>query len=102
VDTFLSRIYRQANRLNPLSYLSKERNLPNLFDILMNSLQALQYELGDFKAISADVRINPDLSGYTWMEFYKPQEFIEKGAKAAERALPEIRRVISERLCASF
>ena len=30
-----------------------------------------QYELGNFKAISADVRINPDLSAYTWIEFYR-------------------------------
>lgn len=98
VLTFLSRLYRKANRLNPLSYLSREKDLPNLFDIIMNSLQALQYELGNFKAISADVRIHPDLSGCTWMEFYKPMQFIEKGAEAAEQALPEIRRLISDRL----
>jgi NTE family protein len=98
VDTILSRLYRQANRLNPLSYLSKERNLPNLFDIIMNTIQSLQYELGNFKAISADVRINPDLSGYTWIDFYKPMEIIEKGTQAAKQALPEIRRTISERL----
>ena len=98
VETFLSRFYRQANRLNPLSYLSRESHLPNLFDIIMNSIQTLQYELGNFKAISADVRINPDLSGHTWIEFYKPMEFIEKGARAAKQALPEISRVIAERL----
>ncbi len=98
VETFLSRVYRQANRLNPLSYLSRESHLPNLFDIIMNSIQTLQYELGNFKAISADVRINPDLSGHTWIEFYKPMEFIEKGARAAKQALPEISRVIAERL----
>jgi hypothetical protein len=80
--------------------LSKEPDLPNLLDILMNSIQTLQYELGNFKAISADVRINPDLSGHTWIEFYKPTEFIEKGARAAEQALPEIRRVTAERLSA--
>jgi len=97
VETIVSRIYRHANRLNPLSYLSRETDLPNLFDIIMNSIQTLQYELGNFKAISADIRINPDLSGYTWIEFYKPMAFIEEGARAAERALPEIRRVIEER-----
>ena len=67
----------------------------------MNSLQALQFELGNFKAISADVRINPDLAGYTWMEFYKPMEFIEKGVEAAELALPEIRKIIAERISAT-
>ena len=71
--------------------------MPSLFDIIMNSIQTLQYELGNFKAISADVRINPDLSRHTWVEFYKPMEFIEEGARATERALPEIERVLEER-----
>jgi hypothetical protein len=31
-----------------------------MFDIIMNSMQVLQHELGNFKAISADVLINPD------------------------------------------
>jgi predicted acylesterase/phospholipase RssA len=64
----------------------------------MNSMQTLQHELGNFKAISADVRINPDLSGFTWIEFHRALELIERGAEAAERALPEIRRVLAERM----
>jgi predicted acylesterase/phospholipase RssA len=69
-----------------------------MFDITMNSIQQLQHELGNFKAISADVRIHPDLSELTWIEFYRPQELIERGARATERALPEIRRVLAEKL----
>jgi NTE family protein len=98
VETVLSRTYRQANRLNPISYLSTGKNRINRFDRIMNSFQVLGYELGNFKAISADVRINPDLSAHTWIEVYKPMPFIEKGADATKQALPEIRRVISERL----
>ena len=67
----------------------------------MNSLQVLQFELGNFKAISADVRINPNLAGHTWMEFYKPMDLIEKGVEAAELALPEIRNILAERLSAT-
>jgi NTE family protein len=102
VETVISRMYRKLNRLNPLSYVSDSRDLPNLLDIVMNSIQMLQYELGNFKAISADVRINPDLSGYTWIEFYRAMELIERGAEATERALPEIRRVLDERIGASI
>ena len=65
--------------------------MPNLFDIVMNSMQILQYELGNFKAISADVLINPDLSDFTWIEYYRADELIERGAEAARRALPAIR-----------
>lgn len=97
VSTALARVFRRANRWNPLSYLSNDRDLPNLFDITMNSIQQLQHELGLYKAISADVRITPDLSDFTWIEFYRPKELIERGAEAASRALPEIRRVLAEK-----
>src|SRR5262249_9126941 len=97
VQTVLSRSYRRLKRLDPLSYLAGSRDLPNMFDLIMNSMQTLQHELGNFKAISADVRINPDLSPLTWIEFYKPQEFIDRGAEAAERALAEIKRLLAVR-----
>jgi predicted acylesterase/phospholipase RssA len=64
----------------------------------MNSIQTLQHELGNFKAISADVRINPDLSEFTWIDFHRALELIERGAEAAERAIPEIQRVLAERM----
>ena len=99
VDTVLSRLYRGLNQFNPLVYLARDAHgMPSMFDVVMNTLQTLQYELGNFKAISADVRINPDLSAYTWIEFYRALELIERGAGAAERALPEIKRVLAERL----
>jgi predicted acylesterase/phospholipase RssA len=98
VETVITTWYRRAKQLDPLSYLAGSRGLPNMLDLFMNTLQALQYELGNFKAISADVRINPDLSGLTWIEFYRPRELIDRGMEAAERALPEIRRVLADRL----
>lgn len=98
VDNVLTRLYRTASWLNPLAYLGSDRALPSLFDVIMNSIQTLEHELGQFKALSADVRINPDLSGLTWIEFYRPEDLIERGAAAAERALPEIRRVLAEKI----
>jgi len=42
--------------------------------------------------------MNPDLSAYTWIEFYRALQLIERGAEATERALPEIKRVLADRL----
>jgi NTE family protein len=97
VETVLSRLYRRIKRFDPFSYVTGSRDLPNMFDLIMNTMQTLQHELGNFRAITADVRINPDVSALTWVEFYKPQAFIDRGAEAAERALPEIKRVLAER-----
>jgi len=98
VETVVSRAYRQLNRMNLLSYIGESRDLPNLFDIVMNSMQILQYELGNFKAISADVLINPDLSDFTWIEYYRAEELIQRGTEAAERALPAIQKAVDDRL----
>lgn len=98
VTTVMNQAYKQLNRLNPLSYLGSSQDLPNMFDIVMNSMQILQYELGNFKAISADVLINPDLSDFTWIEYYRSQELIDRGVEAAERALPAIEKLLNERV----
>jgi NTE family protein len=98
IETVLSVWYRRVNAFNPMNYLVDAEDMPNLFDIVMNSMQILQYELGNFKAITADVLINPDLSDFTWIEYYRADELIERGAEAAERELPLIEKVIEAKL----
>jgi NTE family protein len=98
VETVLSSFYRRLNVFNPLSYLGDAQDMPNLFDIVMNSMQILQYELGNFKAISADVLINPDLSDFTWIEYYRADELIERGIEAAQRALPLIHKAVAAKI----
>ncbi len=98
VTTALQRVYKRVNTFNPLSYTSGSRDMPNEFDLVMNSIQSLQYELGNFKAISADVRINVELAQFTWIDFHRALELIERGAEAATTALPDIERMLAERL----
>jgi len=98
IETALSYWYRRLNAFNPLSYIGDAQDMPNLFDIVMNSMQILQYELGNFKAITADVLINPDLSDFTWIEYYRADELIERGAEAAQRALPAIRKAVEGKI----
>jgi NTE family protein len=99
VETALSYWYRRLNVFNPLSYFAVDaQDMPNLFDIVMNSMQILQYELGNFKAITADVLINPDLSDFTWIEYYRADELIARGKEAAERALPAILKAVESKI----
>jgi NTE family protein len=98
VETVLSAWYRKVNAFNPLNYLVDAEDMPNLFDIVMNSMQILQYELGNFKAITADVLINPDLSDFTWIEYYRADELIARGTDAARRALPAIEKAIEAKI----
>ncbi|MEO1088692.1 MAG: patatin-like phospholipase family protein, partial [Acidobacteriota bacterium] len=94
VEMLPSRLYRRLSFFNPMAYVGQSLDLPNLFDIVMSSMQTLQYELGNYRAISADIRIHPDLSDFTWVEFYRAQELIAQGAEAARRAVPAIQRAL--------
>ena len=98
IENAVSKLVREANRFNPFSYIGDGAGMPNMFDIIMNSMQILQYELGNFKAISADVLINPDLSDFTWVEYYRSAELIQRGVEAAERAMPAIQRALDHKM----
>ena len=98
VENAISKAVRMVNRFNPMSYLNGVSGMPPMFDIIMNSMQVLQHELGNFKAISADVLIKPDLSDFTWIEYYRSNELIQRGAEAAERAMPAIDRALNQKL----
>jgi hypothetical protein len=64
----------------------------------MNSLVAIQYELGNFKALTADVLVNVDLADFTWIDFTSAVPIVERGATAAAAALPAIRDAYEQRL----
>ena len=98
VENAVSHAIRMMSRFNPLSWLEDSAGLPNMFDIIMNAMQTLQYELGNFKAISADVLINPELSDFTWVEYYRSEELILRGMAAAKQAMPAIKRAYAQKL----
>ncbi|HEU5020426.1 MAG TPA: patatin-like phospholipase family protein [Bryobacteraceae bacterium] len=98
VENAVSKAFRVMRWFNPLSWIENSSGLPNMFDIIMNAMQTLQYELGNFKAISADVLINPELSDFTWIEYYRSEELIQRGIQAAEQALPAIQRAYAQKL----
>jgi NTE family protein len=94
-ETVLSRASRWANSLNPFAYMTDSRQMPNVIDIGMNALQLVAFELGSFKARDADVLLNIDLADFTWIEFYRAEEIIERGAAATEAMLPVIRDALA-------
>jgi NTE family protein len=98
VENAVSHAIRMMSWFNPLTWIEDSSGLPNMFDIIMNAMQTLQYELGNFKAISADVLINPELSDFTWVEYYRSDELIQRGIAAAEQALPAIKRAYAQKL----
>ena len=98
VSTAMSRAFRKVSRLNPLSYLSGARNMPDIVDVFMNSLQSTEHELGNFKSLSADVLVNVDMAEFTWIDFHRAVDIVERGRQAGELAAPRVRAAMEERL----
>jgi NTE family protein len=94
VETVISKWFGRLNAFNPFAF-GRGEEMPNSLDITMNSLQTLQHELGVYKVISADVTIQPELADFTWTDFDRSRELVERGATAAEAALPALRKALS-------
>jgi NTE family protein len=98
VTTALSRAFKRVSRLNPLSYVTGSRNMPDIMDVFMNSLQAIQYELGNFKSLTADVLVNVEMAEFTWIDFHRALDIIGRGEQAGNGAVVEVRNAIEQRL----
>ena len=69
---------------------------PNLFDILMNTIQAMEAEIAEVEGEAADVLIRPVLVNASWVDFYKPESFIRRGEEEAMKLLPKIKALVSQ------
>lgn len=69
---------------------------PNLFDILMNTIQAMEAEIAEVEGEGADVLIRPVMPMASWVDFYKPEPFIRRGEEETMRMLPKIKALVSQ------
>jgi len=66
----------------------------NIFDIIIQTLQASEYVISDRNAQQADVVIHPDLVGIKWHQLDKIDELVKRGEEAAQSLLPEIKKLV--------
>ena len=67
-----------------------------VFNVLMNTIQFMEYEMVKTWANEADVYIHAVVPGGNWIEFYHPQKFIEEGEKQAQIKLKRISQLVLE------
>jgi NTE family protein len=93
IPSSLAEVLDSAFRERP----DAERPLPGIYSILNQSISILLQEVVRLKLILSppDVLIRPDLS-LTTMSYLRAEDGIDEGMRAAEAALPELRRKLSE------
>jgi len=84
--TAKTKIYTGRGKLDPKT--------PNIFEVLVQSFHAMQYEKVRLASKSADIVISPDVSRIGTFGFHNGEEAISQGYKAAKDALPRIHSLL--------
>lgn len=79
-------VYKGKGKIDPRT--------PNIFDVLMEAIEAMQYERIRLRIETADIVISPDVAGIGTFGFHRHREAIAQGYKAAKDMLPRIQETI--------
>jgi NTE family protein len=71
------------------------RFTPNVFDILMNTIQSMETQIAEVEGESADLVIRPVVPTASWVDFFKPEIFIKRGEEETLRELSKIKALVS-------
>ena len=66
---------------------------PLVFDVIMRSMQSMEYQIAEVACREADITLRPTVPGSHWLEFFSPEKFIRRGEQVALRHLPELKRI---------
>ena len=89
-----------ASRSFPIRVLARLRQelirsvSPLVFDVIMRSMQAMEYQMSEVACREADLILRPTLPGSHWLEFYNPEKFIRRGEEEALKLLPSLKRLL--------
>lgn len=77
-------------------YALRRKYSDNIFNVIMNSIQFMEFEMGQSWGKQADVLMHPIVHEGHWAQFYYPEKFIEAGELVARKHLDEIRQLMKE------
>lgn len=68
----------------------------NIFNVIMNTIQIMEYEIAQVAGQEADVLIRPVVHDAHWAEFYRGDKFIKAGEEKTLEQIDEIKRLLVE------
>jgi NTE family protein len=66
---------------------------PMIFDVIMRSMQFMEYQIAEVACHEADLTLRPTVPGAHWLEFFAPEKFIRRGEEVALQHLPQLKRL---------
>ncbi|MDP3721902.1 MAG: cyclic nucleotide-binding domain-containing protein [Candidatus Omnitrophota bacterium] len=71
---------------------------PLVFDVIMRSMQSMEYQIAEVACREADITLRPTVPGAHWLEFFHPEKFIRRGEEITLQYLPELKRIAYGRI----
>ena len=68
----------------------------NLFDLIMHTMQGMEYVLAEAQCAQADVVLHPTVPRVNWWEFYSVDQLIRRGEEETLAHLAQIKQLVSE------
>lgn len=78
-----------------LRIAARKAFFPNILDIMVNSLQIMEYMVAREECQKADIVINPVINTASWFEFFKVEELIKKGEFETEKHIAKIKELVN-------
>ena len=75
----------------------KNVKINNVIDLIIRTEQITAYHLDNHLKEHSDVIIKPDTGDIHWSEFDRVEEIIQKGEEAAEKIMPDLKKIISKK-----
>ena len=69
---------------------------PNVLDIIVNSMQTMEYAIAEADCQKADVVISPVAEGVDWFDFFRVEDLVKKGEEESNKSLAAIKNIINE------
>lgn len=69
---------------------------PNILDVIMHTMQGMEYVLAEIGCAQADVALHPTIPRVNWWEFYNVDQLIRRGEEETESHLSAIKKLVSE------
>ena len=87
ISTFTAKVYKGTQEADP--------DTPGIFEVMLQAIYAMEYEIAKSKTKEADMVIAPDTGYIDPLEFYRGKEVIAEGYKAAKDTLSKKHRLLS-------
>lgn len=80
----------------PIWHKLGEHFSDNIFNVIMNTIQFMEYEIAEVASQEADILIQPVVHDAHWAEFYQAEKFIKAGQQKTLEQINEIKRLLVE------